>query len=76
MEIEVEPKVVSDVEEWLGIENVEKSGDKFYARASLPFDDGLVSKLMSFGSDVRVIKPKELKEKMINTASDILKRYK
>lgn len=76
VEIEVEPKVVSDVEEWLGIENVEKSGDKFYARASLPFDDGLVSKLMSFGSDVRVIKPKELKEKMINTASDILKRYK
>lgn len=76
VELEVDSSVVSDVEEWLGIENVEKTDKGFLAKASLPFDDGLVSKLMSFGSGIKVIKPKELKEKIIGNAKNLLKLYK
>ncbi len=75
VEMLVEPSVLSDVEEWLGIENVEKTGDKFYARAALPFDDGLVTKIMSFGGGIKVLSPKELKFKIIEKTRELLKIY-
>ena len=73
--MEVDKSVLSDVEEWLGIENVEKEGDKFIARATLPYDNGLVSKIMSFGKGVKVISPESLKERIRADAAEILGNY-
>lgn len=73
--MQISPAAVSDVEEWLGIENVQKKGDSFFACASLPFDDGLVSKIMSFGKNVKVLSPAALKEKIKNNAEELLKIY-
>ncbi|MBE7087781.1 MAG: YafY family transcriptional regulator [Clostridiales bacterium] len=72
---EVGKEVLSDVEEWLGIENVEEIGGKFKATAKLPNDDGLVSKIMSYGSGLKVLYPTELKNKIKKVANEILKSY-
>ena len=74
--MEVDKNTISDVEEWLGIENVEIVNDKFIARANLPYDDGLVSKIMSFGKGIKVLSPKKLTEKIKTTAQELVNQYK
>ena len=73
--MEIDKTVVSDVEEWLGIENVTKVGDKFYASASLPLDDGLISKIISYGSGIKVTAPKEIQLKIKEKAKAITSLY-
>ena len=73
--MEIEKSVASDVAEWLGVENVKKADDKFYADVSLPFDDGLVSKIMSYSSGIRVVAPESLKDKIKTTALAVAKKY-
>lgn len=66
----------SDVEEWLGVENVFNEDGKTIARASLPFDDGLVMKIMGYGNGIKVISPSVLKEKIVCQANEIINNYK
>ena len=73
--MEIDTAVRSDVEEWLGIENVKKTDGRYIADVSLPFDDGLVSKIMSYGSGVRVLEPESLKEKIKTTALTVADKY-
>jgi predicted DNA-binding transcriptional regulator YafY len=73
--LEIEKSVLSDVEEWLGIENVQNRNGKFFAYVKLPFDNGLVNKIMSYGSGIKVIEPLELKEQIIKQTKQILKIY-
>ena len=76
VELEVDKSVLSDVEEWLGVENVFNENGKFIAKASLPNDFGLVSKIMSFGNNVKVLYPTDLKKKIRDMANDIVNIYK
>ena len=73
--MEIDKNVVSDVEEWLGIENVKLSDGKYIADVSLPFDNGLVSKIMSYSSDIKVISPAILKDKIKATALAVASKY-
>lgn len=74
--MEVSDAVLSDVEEWLGIENVHKENGKNLAVATLPYDNGLISKIMSFGSGLRVLSPKKLALSVKETADVIANNYK
>ena len=74
--MEIDKSVLSDVEEWLGIENVKQNGDKFFADVSLPFDDGLVSKIMSYSSGLKVLSPDTLKDKIKATALAVAGKYR
>ena len=73
---EIDKKYLSDIEEWLGIENVSKVKDKFIAEAKLPYGNGLISKIISYGNGIKVIAPQELKDSVIKCANSILKIYK
>ena len=75
VDMEIDKSVVSDVEEWLGIENVSKVGDKFYASASLPVDEGLISKIISYGSGIKVVAPKKIQERIKEKAKAIANLY-
>jgi predicted DNA-binding transcriptional regulator YafY len=75
VDMEISKNVLSDVEEWLGIENVTKVDNSFYASARLPYDEGLVSKIISFGNGIKVTAPKELAEKIKSKAQEIIKLY-
>lgn len=76
IEMQIEKSVLSDVEEWLGIENIETINGKFLAKVSLPYDDGLVYKIMSYGNGIKVLSPKKLKDKIISCAKSIVDKYK
>jgi predicted DNA-binding transcriptional regulator YafY len=73
--MQINKEVLSDVEEWLGIENVSKVNDKFIATASLPYDSGLISKIISYGNNVKILEPKKLKEDIKKKAQEIVICY-
>ena len=73
--MEIDKSCLSDVEEWLGIENVKKINNKYIADVNLPFDKGLVSKIISFGSGIKVLEPKILKDEIKNCVKEIYNNY-
>jgi predicted DNA-binding transcriptional regulator YafY len=73
--LEINKKYLSDVEEWLGIENVKSVNGKFIADVTLPYDGGLVSKIMSFGDGVTVISPEKLVNEIKTHSQKILAKY-
>ncbi|MBQ8197582.1 MAG: YafY family transcriptional regulator [Clostridia bacterium] len=73
--MEIDKSVLSDVEEWLGIENVKEINGKHVAEVSLPYDEGLVSKIMSYGKGVKVISPQKLKDKIKENVSELIEIY-
>ena len=73
--LEVNKNILSDVEEWLGIENISLVNGKHIASVTLPYDNGLVSKIMSYGSGIKVIEPKKLINEIKNTTKKIQKIY-
>lgn len=65
-----------DVEEWLGIENVRKSGDGYFASSKVLLNDELISKLLSFGGGVKIIAPAEVEEAVKLNLKKALQAYK
>lgn len=71
VKLKVEDHSLFAVEEWLGVENIYKENDVFYAKASLPDEDSLVGKILSLGVGVKVIAPETLKNKIKKAVKDI-----
>lgn len=72
LKLEIDREKLPDLEEWLGIDNIEPRGNKFIAEISAPDDDGLISKILGFGGGVRVLSPAPLREKVIEAARKII----
>ena len=72
----IDKSVLSDVEEWLGVENVVNEKGKFVAYASLPYDKGLVSKIMSYGNGITVLAPQKLIDEIKLSTKELLENYK
>ena len=70
--LEIDKDKLPDVEEWIGIDNVEPRGNRFIAEVSVPDDEGLVSKILSFGGGVKVLSPSALREKVISAARAVI----
>ena len=74
VELECDKGNKSELEEWLGIDRVtEKQDGTACASARFPIDGNLVSKILSFAGNVRVITPKKLKEQVAAAAKAVLK---
>ena len=58
-------KALSACEEWLGMGHVARVGDGYVAKASLPYDEMLVSRILSLGDGVRVEKPAKLRKAVL-----------
>lgn len=74
--LEIDKTCLSDVEEWLGIENVSLINGKHIASVKLPYDNGLVTKIMSYGSGIKVISPQNLIDDVKKCAKQIMEKYK
>ena len=70
--LEIDKDKLPDVEEWIGIDNVEPRGNRFIAEVSVPDDEGLVSKILSFGGGVKVLSPSALRKKVISAARAVI----
>ena len=78
--LKVNKSVLSEVEEWLGVECSDKKpssedGEEYTVRAILCEDSGLVSKIMSYGGKVKVSSPESLKRQIVSCANQIIKNY-
>lgn len=73
--LQINKTIVSDIEEWLGVENVKREDGNYIAKVSLPVDEGLINKLLSFGSGIKVLAPEKLKDKMLETVKQIINNY-
>ncbi len=62
-------------EEWLGVDNIQKREDKYYAEVSLPDDESLVGKILSAGAGFRVLSPASLAERVAREAEKIAGLY-
>lgn len=67
----IEKQSLPDAEEWLGIDNIEPRGDGFIATLTLPDDEVLVNKILSFGGAVKVAAPAGLKARVKAAAQKI-----
>ena len=72
--LEIEKASLADAEEWLGIDNIEPRGNSFVADVTLPDDSQLVGKILSYGGAIRVLSPKDLKEKVLAAAQKIARQ--
>lgn len=76
IEFEVEPDAKSEVEEWIGVENVYvTSSGKIKANARFPLNKSLISEIMRFGSSIKVINPKNLTAEILKVARDLVNLY-
>jgi predicted DNA-binding transcriptional regulator YafY len=69
--LQIAKAALYDVEEWLGIDSIEPKGDALVATVSVPDDEWLINKLLSFGGNVKVVSPASIREKVKNAAKTI-----
>ena len=71
--IKVNENARYDIEEWLGIENVrlDNQSKSIIAHQTLPFNDELIYKLLSFGDKIEVLEPKIVIDKLQNIINKI-----
>ncbi len=62
--LEIKKDALADVEELLGVDNVEPRANGLTATVSLPDDDTLVDKILGYGGKVKVISPVGLRERV------------
>lgn len=73
---EISPDALPFAEEWLGVENIEQRGERYFAEISLPDDDSLVGKILSVGGGVKVLSPQSLAERVRREAAKIVANYR
>lgn len=66
--IEIKKDALADVEELIGVDNIEPKGNALIATVALPDDETLVEKILSYGGKVKVIAPTSLKERVKKAA--------
>jgi predicted DNA-binding transcriptional regulator YafY len=75
-ELLIDKTIKSDVEEWLGVDKVDVlANGEIKVNTQLPCDDMLVSKILSFGNKIKVIKPTHLKNLVLDMANQVINSY-
>ena len=71
----VSESAFADAQDWLGVENMRLVDGKWYAEATLPDDETLIRKIVSFGSGIKVLEPQELQKRVADSAKELLSLY-
>lgn len=73
--LEIRENAFADAQDWLGVENLQKRGDRWYADLSLPNDQTLVKKIIGLGDGVIVKEPSSLRDEVKRQALNVAKLY-
>lgn len=66
--LEIKKDALADVEELIGVDNIEPRGNALTATVALPDDGTLVDKILGYGGKVKVIAPESLKQRVKQAA--------
>lgn len=69
--LSVDNSALSACEEWLGVNAVAKVGESYVAKATLPYDEMLVNRILSLGEGVRVERPQRLRQAVIERCQSV-----
>lgn len=72
---EIFPEALPFAEEWLGVENVKRQDESYYAEVELPDDESLVGKILSVGAGFRVVSPASLARRVEAAAQSVAQSY-
>lgn len=72
VELGIDPSAVVEVEDWLGVECVGGEGSVKTAKAFLPVNAGLASRILGFGGRVTVIRPASLAQTVLDMARSVI----
>jgi predicted DNA-binding transcriptional regulator YafY len=73
VEFEFSSLIYEDVVEWLGSDAIYERGMQYVANASLFYGNALISKLMSFGSSIRILSPISLRNELLDEYQRVLR---
>ncbi len=73
LEIEFSSTILTDIEEWLGVDAVFERGYKYIAKANLYSGKLLVNKLLSFGASIKILSPLSLRDEILSECRRILR---
>ncbi len=73
--LEIKEAAFADAQDWLGVENLQKRGERWFADLSLPNDSMLVKKIVGLGDGVIVRAPESLRNEVKTQAEKIAKLY-
>lgn len=65
----------ADAQDWLGVENMRLKDGNWEAEVTLPDDETLVRKIISFGAGLRVIEPTKLQSRVQAAAQAVFALY-
>ena len=72
---EIFEKALPFAEEWLGVDNVQKQGERYFAEVTLPDDESLIGTILSVGAGFKVVSPESLVSRVKEAAENIAKTY-
>ena len=71
----VKEEAFADAQDWLGVENMRLKNGEWEAEATLPDDETLVQKIVSFGAGMKVLEPIELQARVQKAAQAVFALY-
>ena len=76
VQLEIDKTIKSDVEEWLGVDKVKvMPNSDIKVNTTIPCDDVLVSKILSFGDKIKILSPQSLKNSVLDKAKQVINLY-
>lgn len=73
--IEFSSTILSEIQEWLGFDSISERGTKYIAKANLFSGNFLLTKLLSFGSSIKILSPNFIKEELLVECKRIIDNH-
>ena len=75
VQFEIRSDAFADAQDWLGVENMRRLNDNWYADVTLPDDEALVRKIVGLGAGIKVLSPQSLQTRVAQAAQAVYLLY-
>ncbi len=77
LNLKIKPIILPDIHDWLSdFEISYKSNESIIIKSNVINNDGLISRLLNFGANIKILSPKSVAKKLVNVCTTIANEYK
>lgn len=77
LNLKIKPIILPDIHDWLSdFEISYKSNESIVIKSNVINNDGLISRLLNFGANIKILSPKSVAKKLVNVCTTIANEYK
>lgn len=73
--LELDTNLLPDCKEWLNVSSTKLNGNRAIVSGTANVSAGLATKILSYGTKLKVLSPTSLQEQLVNLAQSVLKNY-